>query len=120
MVFDWVGLGIGAVLGALLRFFITNLINRFWHYSFPIATFSINMIGSFLLAILYLINHGLDQMLILYTFGIGFMGAFTTFSTFTYETAILLDRRALMASLSYLTLSVVFGIALAWVAHYLF
>ncbi len=112
----WVGLGVGGVLGAWLRFMITNLINRYWRYSFPIATFSINMIGSFALSSLYLFNFGVHQKFILYTFGSGLLGAFTTFSTFSYETALLLDRRAILASLSYFVLSVMLGIFCAWLA----
>ena len=117
MLLDWIGIGIGGVLGSLLRFFTTSFINRFWHYSFPIATFSINLTGSFALAILYLLDHGSDKLFILDTLGIGFLGAFTTFSTFTYETAILMDRRAFAAAFSYLVLSVALGISGAWVAH---
>lgn len=114
MLLDWLGLSIGAALGAISRFFVTNYINRFWHFSFPIATFSINLVGAFALASLYARNNGTNHMLYLFTFGIGFLGSFTTFSTFMYESSVLMDRRAVVSSLSYLSLSVILGIFFAW------
>ncbi len=113
---NWLVLCLGAALGAVLRFFLTNLINKRWKYSFPVATFFINMVGAFLLGLLYAKNHGPDQSILLFMIGIGFLGAFTTFSTFTYETAILLDRRALIASLSNVLVSVILGLFFAWLA----
>ncbi len=116
MLVNWLALCIGAALGAVMRFFLTNTINKRWKYSFPLATFLINMAGAFLLGLLYAKNHGPDQSLWLFMIGVGFLGAFTTFSTFTYETAILLDRRALIASLSNVFFSVILGLFFAWIA----
>lgn len=63
--------------------------------SFPIATFLINITGAFLLG--YIIGSGVTtgwQLLL----GTGFMGAFTTFSTFKLESVQLLNRKTLAHS----------------------
>jgi CrcB protein len=59
----------------------------------PLGTFSVNIIGSFLFGLVYILAQkklsvGADVRLIMLT---GFMGAFTTFSTFTFDTAKMLQ-----------------------------
>ncbi|NJB66604.1 CrcB protein [Desulfobaculum xiamenense] len=78
--------------GALSRYGLAGLVHRFAGGGFPAGTFVVNMIGSLLFGLIWGI---LDQRAILgpqarVIILTGFMGAFTTFSTFMFETATLL------------------------------
>ena len=82
--------------------------------SFPWATLGINIVGSFLLGLLLVeaIGHRLNETLAI-ALAVGFLGAFTTFSTFSYETWTLLHTHREGMALLYVGLSVVIGIAAA-------
>lgn len=83
----------GGFLGAVSRFVIGNTVKRRFPSSFPLGTLSVNVAGAFLLGMLL----GLEIEGGAYAFfAIGFLGAFTTYSTFMVEAwrlEILGDRR---------------------------
>ncbi|MBR0599012.1 fluoride efflux transporter CrcB [Sinanaerobacter chloroacetimidivorans] len=90
MPIEFLLVGLGGSLGAASRFAITNIIKRKLASEFPFATFIINLCGSFLLGILLASQMGnLTQLLL----GTGFMGGFTTFSTFHVENIRLLQKK---------------------------
>lgn len=74
--------GIGGTLGALCRFQLGKLLSQKSSRAFPIGTFLINITGAVLLGILTGADPGNSVYLLL---GDGFLGAYTTFSTFMYE-----------------------------------
>ncbi|NWQ42638.1 fluoride efflux transporter CrcB [Bacillus sp. EB106-08-02-XG196] len=86
-------IGIGGSFGAAARYLLGNFINRKKKLSpFPLGTWLINITGSFLLGVLanlHLSNEISDG--VWFFVGIGFCGAYTTFSTFGYETITLLQ-----------------------------
>ncbi|MCB0721633.1 MAG: fluoride efflux transporter CrcB [Ignavibacteriae bacterium] len=80
-------IGIGGFLGAISRFLLSRFVNSAVT-SFPYGTLAVNVIGSFLLA---LILYGLSfekqiSINLRDLLAIGFMGSFTTMSAFSYET----------------------------------
>lgn len=89
--------GLGGFIGAILRYTLGGWIQNGF-VNFPVGTLTINTVGSFLLGlIMYLSEYqGLfsDETRIFLTIGI--MGAFTTLSTFGYESFRLLDDSKLM------------------------
>jgi CrcB protein len=91
----WVGFVAAAAVGAPLRYLVDGAIAERAEGVFPWGTFVINASGSLLLGLLVglALYHGFPKAprLIL---GTGFCGAYTTFSTFTYETVELLEEGA--------------------------
>lgn len=106
-------IGIGGFAGAIARYIVSAWIGQRWGRSFPLGTFAINVSGSFLIGLLmalfaerFMVN---PQWRLFLT--VGFLGAYTTFSTFEYETgALLRDGEWLIAALN-IMLSVVAGFA---------
>ncbi|HDR7621432.1 TPA: fluoride efflux transporter CrcB [Bacillus mycoides] len=102
---------VGGFFGAITRFAISNWFKERNNTSFPIATFLINITGAFLLG--YIIGKGITtswQLLL----GTGFMGAFTTFSTFKLESIQLFNRKNYRVLLIYLSTTYIIGITFAF------
>ncbi len=94
------GIAVAGALGAPVRYLLDGVIQDRGSGVFPRGTFVINVTGSFLLGVLtgLLLYHAFpsDPKIVL---GTGFCGAYTTFSTFTYETVRLAEERAFGAAL---------------------
>ena len=108
---------IGGAIGAPSRLALSVLISRKMEYpAFPYATLTVNILGSFLLALLTWLAAGRfglsDSSRIL--LGTGVMGAFTTFSTFSVEAVLLMNQsRHVMAGI-YVVGSVVLCVVAAY------
>ncbi|MFZ5644320.1 MAG: fluoride efflux transporter CrcB [Bacillota bacterium] len=112
----------GGFLGAISRYLLGKYVGMFWKGHFPLGTFIINTCGSFLLGMLVFHPHlsrtlGSDLSIGL---GVGFLGSFTTFSTFEYETLELLEKRKMLTALAYVFLSFATGICAAGLARLLY
>lgn len=103
--------GFGA-LGALLRLWTTDLFARTPLLEFPWATFTVNMVGSFLLGVIYAMAPDDLSHLWRVGLGIGLMGALTTFSTFMWEAMRLVDGGAPARAGVYVAASIGCGFAL--------
>lgn len=96
-------IGAGGFLGAIARYMVSAWIGQRWGRGFPLGTFLINVSGSFLIGLFMTLmtdrfteNPQWRMFLV-----IGFLGAYTTFSTFEYETgALVRDGEWLYASLN--------------------
>lgn len=71
-------------VGAATRYLVDDLINRLWRVSFPLATLTINVSGSFLIG-LFAATLGADSPELFAVLATGFCGGYTTFSTATVE-----------------------------------
>lgn len=80
-------IGIGGAFGALLRFYISRAWNQ-KRRRFPLGTFFVNSVGSLILG--WFLSQDTEALWSMV--GIGFLGSFTTFSTFVYETLQLFQR----------------------------
>lgn len=87
-------IAIGGASGASLRFYISQLILNWLGKGFPFATLAVNISGSLIMGVLYgLIEQGVIEVGVYRTLiGIGFLGAFTTFSTFSLDTLLLIQQ----------------------------
>lgn len=113
----WI-IGIGGSVGAAARYFLGEWIIAHLKEgtSFPFGTWIINILGSVFLGFLAngYVNGQLSEW-IWYLIGVGFCGAFTTFSTFGYETIRLIHKGRIVIAVQYVSLSVLVGIGAAFV-----
>lgn len=113
---DFILVSLGGFFGAISRFAISQFTSKHINMGFPFATFSVNLIGSFLLGVMMGAKvTGFSYALL----GIGFMGAFTTFSTFNVELFKLKEEGNNRLFYIYLLLSYIGGIGLAGIGFYL-
>lgn len=104
---EYIFVAAGGVFGSLARFIISKRIAEKASTEFPLGTFIINITGALFLGIVSSI--GLSENI--YTFiGTGFLGAFTTFSTFMYEGFNLFQENEKMNAFTYVVGSLVLGI----------
>lgn len=112
MLINGLYVAVGAFFGAISRFVVSKNIDAKMHSRFPFGTISINLLGSLLLGLLLALKTS-DSIILL--FGTGFMGSFTTFSTFQVESLKLGIEKEWHLLAKYLILSYVLGISLAFV-----
>ncbi len=99
---------IGGAIGSLLRYRISLNMKPVAFSHFPFATFFINIIGSFLLGAL--LSEPFSES-VKFLLGTGFLGGFTTFSTFQAENIKILRQRRFGTFLAYTSLSVLLCLA---------
>ncbi len=111
-------IALGGATGACLRFFCTNLIDSLFGKALPFGTLAVNIVGSFCLAVLYgLIERGdLETVPYRGLIGVGLLGAFTTFSTFSVETLTLLENGLWVKALANVSFNVGACLLAAWLA----
>jgi len=102
---------IGGGLGAMARYFVTtNLAGKLGN--FPLGTFAANIFGSFLMGLVVGIIAGRASLENVRLFAaVGFLGGFTTFSSFSAETLNLLQGGQIFLSAANILLSVAAGLA---------
>jgi CrcB protein len=106
--------GIGGGLGAMARYGTALLVARVWPMSFPLGTLLINIIGSALMGIFvglmarWLPAWQEDARLFV---AVGILGGFTTFSSFSLDTIVLIERGEIAQAVAYVLLSVVVCLA---------
>jgi CrcB protein len=114
MIARYLAIGLAGSAGALLRYVIGAQVGRF-NIRFPLGTFIINITGSFFLGwfLTYVTKHNISDTTRL-AIGVGFVGAYTTFSTFMYDSVNLIDQGAILLALANLGGSLFIGLASVW------
>lgn len=110
--------GIGGFAGSVIRYMI-GLLPIKPDNGFPVKTLFINVLGAFIIGIIAALaakNKSLNPNIVL-MLKVGVCGGFTTFSTFAYETAELLQNGNIFVALSYVMLSVALGIMAVYFAQ---
>lgn len=112
----YVYIAIGGAAGACLRFFLSQLMLQWFGKGFPFGTLLVNVIGSFCLGLVYtLIEQGqIEIVLWRTTVGIGFLGALTTFSTFSVDTLLLLQQGMWIKGVLNILMNLVCCLTAAW------
>lgn len=111
---------LGGAAGSGARYLISIWIGARFGTAFPLATLTVNIAGSFLLALIMQISLATNltspEMRLALTTGL--LGGFTTYSTFNYETSVLLQEGAwLMASVN-ITLTVLACLVAGWLGFH--
>jgi len=102
--------GAGGAIGAMARFGLGSLVGRLWPIGFPLATLLINIAGSAAMGVFVGLMARLlpawqeDARLFI---AVGVLGGFTTFSSFSLDAIVLMERGELLAAGFYVLLSVV-------------
>lgn len=104
---NFVFVGIGGVFGSLLRYELGKVISKKYSANFPVGTFIINITGAIILGIVSGLGVSKDMYLLL---GEGFLGAYTTFSTFMYEGFNLFQGKESLNAIIYILGSLILGI----------
>lgn len=107
---------LGGAVGSMARYWIGTVLAARLGAAFPYGTFFVNVTGSFLIG--YILTAGTERFGLHPTFRLllatGFLGGYTTFSTFEYETLRLLETGAFLRAATNVVLSVVIGLAGVW------
>lgn len=110
----FVELIIGGALGTLSRYMLAGAVYKSFGASFPYGTMAVNLLGCFIIGFLstiaeqkFVLGSGVRTFLM-----IGFCGAFTTFSTFIFETNALIRDGEVMRAFVNVLVSVIVGFIL--------
>ncbi len=109
-------IGSGGFAGAMARYWMGTFVTQRLGLRFPFGTFLVNLSGCFLIGFfMYLLaERGVLDAHWLYIIVVGFIGAYTTFSTFEYETMRALQDGQLGIGLLYVASSVLVGFVMVW------
>lgn len=114
-------ISLGAVLGANTRYWLSDWIAQKWGSAFPFGTLVINVTGSFILG--FFMTLATERFLLdprwRFLVTVGFLGAYTTFSTYSYESFSLIAKGQWLAGLANLLGSSLLGVIAAGAGVYL-
>jgi CrcB protein len=108
----WAGVVLLGGVGAVCRFLLDKAVSRRHSLRFPLGTLAVNLSGAMLLG--FVGGLACNPHIALLA-GTAFVGSYTTFSTWMLETQRLGEERQAVAAVANIVISVVLGVAAAWV-----
>lgn len=111
---NWLWVALGGAAGSVARYGLGVQAGRWLGSGWPYGTFGANVMGGLLMGLLagWLAHRGgADQERWRLLLGVGALGGFTTFSAFSLETALMIERREWGQAIGYAGLSAVLAIA---------
>jgi CrcB protein len=105
----YLAIAFGGAAGAVSRYWLSTTVEKFNGSEFPLGTFLVNVLGSFLIGVFFVVLaeklHLADQWRPIVM--VGFLGAMTTFSTFSLDALLLFEQGHYNTALFYIVASVV-------------
>lgn len=103
---------LGGAIGAGARHLVGRAALALWGPGFPVGTLAVNVIGGLAMGLLagWLATRASGDEALRYLLGVGVLGGFTTFSAFSLETVLMIERGDLATALFYIVASVVLAI----------
>ena len=118
---DFLAVAAGGAFGAVLRYLVYLLAGLFFGMDYPFGTLIVNIVGSFVMGVLvegmalaWTVSEQLRLVLV-----VGILGAFTTFSTFSLDVAVLYERGRSGLVAGYILISVICSIGALFAGMYL-
>ena len=115
-------IGVGGVIGAILRAYLSGMVNENFTHTLPLGTLAVNLLGSFVLGSLFayftyttFFSPNLKALL-----STGMMGALTTYSTFAMETFFLINGGAYLMAIGNMALNLFGSIVMAGIGYRVF
>lgn len=113
---QWLMIAIGGALGSMARYAAVGYITPLLNYRFPVGTFAVNIVGSFLIGVCYVLL--VEKTLLAgewrLFFITGILGGFTTFSAFSLEILQMWQEGHVATSIFYAVSSVAIGLLCAY------
>ena len=113
---------IGGAFGSVVRYLAMHLINYFFVNKFFLGTIVVNVLGSFLIGMLYILASeqikAISEATKLFLIT-GFLGGFTTFSAFSLDFFKLIEAGQIMIAIFYILISVMFSLLAVFAGFYL-
>jgi CrcB protein len=106
----WGAFSVSAGCGAIFRFLLDGMVSRRLPSSFPLGTMVVNVPGAFALGVL---DGSAASTHVVFVCGTGLIGAYTTFSTWMFETQRLAEERQARPAIQNVVVSVTVGVAVA-------
>lgn len=103
---------LGGAVGAGARHLVGRAALAIWGPGFPVGTLAVNVVGGLAMGLLagWLATRASGDEALRYLLGVGLLGGFTTFSAFSLETVLMIERGELVTALLYILASVVLSI----------
>ena len=104
----YIAIAFGGALGAVSRYWLNSAVQRFNDSGFPLGTFAVNVLGSFLIGIFFVLLTEKAQIAEQWrpVIVVGFLGGLTTFSTFSLDALLLFEQGHYNTALFYIISSV--------------
>jgi CrcB protein len=119
----WLLIGVMGALGALARYGVSGIVQRRWQTTFPMGTLVVNLTGALGAGLLLGIVTGRSVPdLALVAAGVGFLGGYSTFSTWMVETVLAAEsggRSGVRRAAENLAVPMVVGVVAVWIGFVL-
>ena len=109
-------IGIGGFIGAIVRYLVSGYFYNLYGNKFPYGTLAVNIIGCLILGFFITLVEGkfIISPQMKSFIAIGLLGAFTTFSTFSFETLVLVQRELYLSAFLNIIISISAGLLAVW------